>query len=156
MSGREEGREEGREQAELRRVGRAAAELRWLKRLVQDLNQVLDTAAADIDADISLLQELGACGKRFVAEEIHTCNEYCLRPVINKTTKQPVMDEFGKPKTRCRFDRPEVKYLVKYMNKPATLGQFYVTKSRVTTQLEPRDGTCWSTMEDHGAAGATR
>ena len=64
MSGREEGREEGREQAELRRVGRAAAELRWLKRLVQDLNQVLDTAAADIDADISLLQELGACGGR--------------------------------------------------------------------------------------------
>ena len=53
------GCDERREQAELRAAGRTrdAATLRWLRRLVHDLNQVLSAAASDVDADRSVLDQ---------------------------------------------------------------------------------------------------
>ena len=54
------GCEKGREQAKPRAAGhgtRAATQLAWLRRLVQDINEVIMAAAADDDADISLLAQ---------------------------------------------------------------------------------------------------
>ena len=133
------GCDERREQAELRATRRArdAAKLRWLRRLVDDLNQVLSAAASDVDADRSLLdQELNpqdVCRKCVTAEDFPA-------PVaaLKLSNLEPAPPKF------CLAN-----------NQPAPLGQTFVTKTRVTMPPPAHQGCMWSalTPQQQAAAG---
>ena len=143
------GREEGSEQAELPAAdpaARAAAHLRWLRRLVHDLDQVISAAAADTDADISLLGQ----GFRMREDEHQPWQQQSAAPQSNGSETcaagQPVLPVHSWSRLQ-QVQQVHVcsKYCCKYNCSPEPtppLGQPYVTATRPPAHWF----SLWSTM----------